>query len=103
MVQGRVSGGMNDGYFKWQITVHDIETDTKHTAKYFSLRHFNEIHQTHYTADHVQKLKKLKEKIGDFTMEDVRRATKGSVLAKFGHLNFEKIREQVKYERVMVN
>jgi hypothetical protein len=102
MVQGRVAGGKNDNYFKWQITVHDKETDNKHTGKYFSLRHFNEIHDTHYTTDTVQKLKKIKEKMGAYTMDDVSKATKGSVLAKFGHLEFEKIREPVKYERVMV-
>ena len=41
--------------------------------------------------------------MGAYTMDDVSKATKGSVLAKFGHLEFEKIREQVKYERVMVD
>jgi hypothetical protein len=105
MVQGRICGGRNDNYFKWKITVHDTETDSKQTAKYFSLRHFNDVHQTNHTPDTVQKLKKLKEKIGDYTMDDVRAATKGSVLAKFGHLHFEKIREPVKYEitRVMID
>ena len=104
MVQGRTIGSITENWYKWEISVYDLETNIESTDRYFSIKHFNDIHKTNYTADHVQKLKKLRNKLGDYTMDDVRKAsikTPFSVLAKFGHLKFEKIREPVIYETII--
>lgn len=100
-MKGRLTGGLNESFYKWQISVYDLETDTTQTSKYFSIRHFNDTHGTNYNSDHVQKLNKLRANIGDYTMDDVRNArltTPSSVLAKYGNLRFCKIREPVIYE-----
>lgn len=86
-------GTLNETSYKWKISVYDLKTDTEHVDKYFSINHFNTVQGTHYTPDSVQKLKKLRAKLGDYTMDDVRKANRGSVLAKYGHLKFEKINE----------
>ena len=95
---GRITNGPNDNWYKWRISVYDVKTSNTHTDVYYSIKHFNDVNGTNYNADHVQKLRKLREKIGDYTMEDVIEASPYSVLGKFGHLKFEKIREPVKYE-----
>jgi len=95
---GRIINIPNDNWYKWRISVYDAKTNTTHTDRYFSIKHFNNVHGTNYNSDHVQKLRKLQEKIGDYTMENVSDASPHSVLGKFGHLKFEKIREPVQYE-----
>jgi hypothetical protein len=100
-MRGRTVGGSNDSFYKWQISMYDFETDTTQTSKYFSIKHFNDTHGTNYNSDHVQKLTKLRSNIGDYTMDDVKKArltTPGSVLAKIGNMKFCKIREPVIYE-----
>ena len=100
-MRGRVAGAVTENFYKWKISVYDLESDTIHTDKYFSIKHFNDTHGTKHNSDHVQKLKKLREKIGDYTMDDVKNArikTPCSNLAKLGHIKFEKIREPVLYE-----
>ena len=90
-------GVPNESFYKWKISVYDLETDTETTDKYFSIKHFNDTHGTSYNADHIQKLKKLRAKLGDYTMDDVRNANTRSVLRNFGHLRFEKIKEPLYY------
>tara|TARA_R110000787_G_scaffold283777_1_gene396871 strand:+ start:79 stop:405 length:327 start_codon:yes stop_codon:yes gene_type:complete len=100
-MRGRVVGAFTQNFYHWNISIYDLERDTIHTDKYFSIKHFNDIHGTNYNSDHIQKMKKLLEKIGNFTMDDVRDAkikTPFSNLAKLGHLKFERIREPVIYE-----
>ena len=104
MVSGRTCGSITENWYKWKISVIDLETNIETTDRYFSIKHFNDIHDTKYTADHVQKLKKLRNKLGDYTMDDVRKAaikTPFSILAKFGNLRFDKIREPVIYETII--
>mgnify|MGYP003645140598 FL=1 len=97
-------GVPNESFYKWKITIYDLETDTEKIDKYFSIKHFNEVHNTDFNADHVQKLKKLKEKYGgDYSMDDVRNATPKSVLRQIGHIKFEKIKEplyRIKYKTI---
>ena len=104
MKGGRIVGASTLNWYKWKISVYDLETDIETIGRYFSIKHFNDIHRTNYTANHVQKLKKIRNKLGDYTMDDVRKAaikTPFSVLAKFGHIRFEKIREPVIYETII--
>ena len=105
MKGGRVVGTVNDNWYKWEISVNDLENDTVNTSKYFSLKHFNDTNKTHFNSDHVQKLRKLRVKLGDYEMEEVKQArlkTPCSVLAKIGHMRFDNIREPVLYERTVI-
>ena len=104
-MRGRTVGSFTDNFYKWQISVHDLDNDSVHTAKYFSIKHFNDTHGTHFNSDHLQKLRKLRFKLGEYTMEDVKQArlkTPHSVLAKIGYMRFDKIREEVLYERTVI-
>ena len=87
------TGVLNENSYKWLITICDKETGEENVDKYFSLTHFNTVNGTKCTPDTVQKLKKLRAKLGDYTIDEVRNANRGSVLAKHGHLKFEKINE----------
>ena len=105
MKSGRIVGTVNDNWYKWKISVHDLENDSVHIDKYFSLKHFNDTHGTQFNSDHVQKLRKLRVKLGDYEMEEVKEAklkTPCSVLAKIGHMRFDNIREPVLYERTVI-
>ena len=105
MKGGRQVGSVNDNWYKWEISVHDIENDSVNTDKYFSLKHFNDTHGTCFNSDHVQKLRKLRVKLGEYSMEEVKEArlkTPYSVLAKIGHMRFDNIREPVLYERTII-
>ena len=97
-MRGKTFGAICENYYKWKITVYDVQNDTSFTDKYFSIKHFNEANGTNYNSDHLQKIKKL----GDYTLEDVKKAKASSCLGKYGHLNFEKIREKICYERRIV-
>ena len=100
-MRGRIVGSVNEHFYKWRISIYNLDNDTIHIDKYFSIKHFNDTHGTNYNSDHVQKLTKLRSNIGDYTMDDVKKArltTPGSVLAKIGNMKFCKIREPVIYE-----
>ena len=104
-MKGRTIGSITDNFYKWEISVHDLDNDSVHTDKYFSIKHFNDTHGTHFNSDHLQKLRKLRLKLGEYTMEDVKQArlkTPHSVLAKIGYMRFDKIREPVIYERTII-
>ena len=105
MKGGRIVGTFNENWYKWEISVNDLENDSVNTDKYFSLKHFNDTHGTRFNSDHVQKLRKLRVKLGEYTMEDVKQArlkTPCSVLAKIGHMRFDNIREPVIYEMTII-
>jgi hypothetical protein len=99
--KGRLLGASTLNWYKWKISVYDLETDLETTGRYFSIKHFNDIHGENYTSDTVAKVNKLHIKFGDYSMNDVKKSrikTPCSVLSNFGHLKFEKIREPVIYE-----
>lgn len=101
MKGGRIVGASTLNWYKWKISVYDLETDIETIGRYFSIKHFNDMHGTNYTSDTVQKINKLHIKFGDYSINDIKQAkikTPCSVLANFGHLTFEKIREPVVYE-----
>jgi hypothetical protein len=105
-MRGRIVGSVNEHFYKWRISIYNLDNDTIHIDKYFSIKHFNDTHGTKHNSDHLQKLRKLREKLGDYTIDDVKNAkikTPFSNLAKLGHLKFEKIREPVIYSRIVMN
>ena len=96
MPRGKTVGAKTTSCYKWKISVIDLDTNIQTTDKYYTISHFNDIHKTNYSADTVQKLKKLHIKIGDYTIDDIKNAIKKkpcSVLAQYGHLNFVNIKD----------
>lgn len=104
MGKGKTFGAFSENCYKWEISVIDLETNIETTDRYFSIKHFNDLHDTKYTSDTVQKMRKLREKMGSIIrIEDIKSAQKRipcSVLAKYGHIKFLPINEPVIYELV---
>lgn len=103
MGKGKTFGAFSENCYKWEISVIDLETNIETTDRYFSIKHFNDLHNTKYTSDTVQKLRKLREKMGSIRIEDIKNAQKRipcSVLAKYGHLHFISINKPIIYELV---
>ena len=100
---GKTFGAFSESSYRWEISVIDIETNIETTDRYFSIKHFNDIHNTKYTSDTVQKLRKLREKMGNIRIDDIKSARKRipcSVLANYGHIKFVPINEPIIYELV---
>jgi len=95
--KGRSVGSKCWRTYKWQITIHDLETGTSQVGKYITLEDFYNKQHIYLTTHTVKKLKNIREKLGDYSMDDVRNANPFSVLAKYGHLKIEKIHEPVNY------
>ena len=65
-------------------------------AKFCSIPDFNKQMNMNITSDHIYKLKKL-------TSSDIANAVPNSFAAKYGHLTFEKIKEDIVFQFVRVN
>jgi len=101
-IKGRTFGSENYLTYTWKITKYDLENNTEHIGKYFSLKHFNEVNNTKITFSHLQTMRKLGTVGIDFTLEEVKNAKPSSSLYKWGRYNVIQIKEPV-MTRIVVN
>ena len=87
---GRPTGSTNRKNYKWKVVIFDDSTRTFKEGKYTTVNHINEELNLKLNADYVRRI--MTKYRADPTMKN----KENSFLARWGHIQIEKINEPVK-------
>ena len=87
---GRPKGTPNNKTYRWKVIIFDNETKTFKEGKYYSVPHINQELNLSLNSDYVRRI--MTKYRADRTM----RNKENSFLARYGHIQIEKINEPIK-------
>jgi len=87
---GRPKGTPNNKTYKWKVTLFDNSTKTFKEGKYTSVPHINQELNLNLNSDYVRRI------MTKYRADPNMRNKENSFLARYGHIQIEKIYEPIK-------
>jgi hypothetical protein len=87
---GRPKGTQNNKTYKWKVVIFDNETKSFKEGKYTSVNHINQELNLNLNSDYVRRI------MTKYRADPNMRNKEKSFLARYGHIQIEKIYEPVK-------
>lgn len=87
--KGRPKGSGNVSYYKWKVMLFDNDTKRFVEGKYTSVNHINKELNLNLNADYVRRI------MTKYRADPNMRNGENSFLARYGHIQIEKIHEKV--------
>jgi hypothetical protein len=86
---GRPKGTLNNKTYKWKVILFDNSTKSFKEGKYYSVPHINQELNLNLNADYVRRI------MTKYRADTKMRNKENSFLARYGHIQIEKIYEPV--------
>ena len=86
---GRPKGSGNVSYYKWKVLLFDDKTKSFKEGKYTSVNHINKELNLNLNSDYVRRI------MTRYRADANMRNKENSFLARYGHIQIEKIYEKV--------
>lgn len=86
---GRPKGTPNKKTYKWKVVIFDNSTKSFKEGKYYSVPHINQELNLNLNADYVRRI------MTKYRADTKMRNKENSFLARYGHIQIEKIYEPV--------
>lgn len=87
---GRPKGSSNNKTFRWKVIIFDNNTKRFKEGKYYSVNHINQELNLSLNSDYVRRI------MTKYRADTNMRNKENSFLARYGHIQIEKICEPVK-------
>jgi len=87
--RGRPAGSVNTSYYKWKVILFDNDTKRFVEGKYTSVNNINKELNLNLNADYVRRI------MTKYRADPNMRNGENSFLARYGHIQIEKIHEKV--------